>query len=253
MTTAELQSPPVHALAATTDSQILCATQSGLRRSSDNGGSWRNAAEPAPTTAICVMDDGRILAAAVGAVQISDDAGASWEARELPSPSTIVSSILATETSVLAATLEDGALRSDDGGRSWRGWNFGLLNWRVNTLCRDAQGIIWAGTESGLFRSDTDGRSWKDQADFTNASILSLEATEAGRLWLGTTGRRAAQPHKPGSGLDARLSVAAPDQRDQRKWRQNRRAAWPDGVGKRWRERIRGSVIQGYNLHKMAR
>ena len=187
MTPPEVQSPRVHALAETTDGQILCATQSGLRRSSDGGRTWHNVAEPVPTTAICVMDYGPILAAAVGAVQISDDAGGSWDARALPSQSIIVSAMLATSSSVLAATLEDGVLRSDDGGASWRGWNFGLLNWRVNTLCQDSRGAIWAGTESGLFRSDADGRNWQDQADFANTAILALEATEAGRLWLGTT------------------------------------------------------------------
>ncbi|MCY3781696.1 MAG: hypothetical protein OXG78_15380 [Chloroflexi bacterium] len=187
MTSAELQSPRVHALAAMPGGQIFCAKQSGLQRSSDNGRTWRNITEPAPTTAICVMDDGCIFVATVGAVQISDDAGASWHARALPSQSTIVSALLATEGAVLAATLEDGVLRSDDGGRSWRGWNVGLLNWRVNALCRDSEGTIWAGAESGLFRSDTDGRSWQDQSDFVNSAILSLAAAEAGRLWLGTT------------------------------------------------------------------
>ena len=187
MTPPDLQPPRVHALAAMPDGQIFCATQSGLQRSSDGGASWRNIADPAPTTAICLMDDGRILAAAAGAMQLSDDSGENWQSRALPSPSTIVSALLATWDYVLAATLEDGALRSDDGGRNWRGWNFGLLNWRVNALCMDSQGSIWAGTESGLFRSDNGGRSWQDQADFANASILSLEATEAGGLWLGTT------------------------------------------------------------------
>ena len=97
----------------------------------------------------------------------------------------------------MAATLEDGVLRSDDGGITWRGWNFGLLNWRVNALCRDAQGAIWAGAESGLFRSDTDGRSWQDQADFADTTILSLAATEAGRLWLGTTNGALHCRHSP--------------------------------------------------------
>ncbi|MDE2856297.1 MAG: hypothetical protein OXN94_00460 [Chloroflexota bacterium] len=177
----------VNALATTADGIIYCAAQSGLKRSFDLGRSWRNVGEAAPATVICALDAACILAATVGAVQISEDAGASWQARALPSPSTIVSSLLATSESILAATLEDGVLRSDDDGMSWRGWNFGLLSWRVNALCRDSAGIIWAATESGLFRSETDGRSWQDQADFAQASILSLEATAAGGLCLGTT------------------------------------------------------------------
>lgn len=180
------QSRRVNALATTDDGVIYCAGQGGLKRSSNRGRTWRNVAEAAPTTAICAMNHGCILAATVGAVQISDDAGATWHATALPSPSTIVSAMLATEESVLAATLEDGALRSEDGGNTWRGWNFGLLNWRVNTLCRDSRGVIWTGTESGLFRSDTDGRRWQDQPALVDMAIHSLAATAEGGLWLGT-------------------------------------------------------------------
>ena len=188
MRPAEVQSPRVHALAATRDGQIFSATQSGLQRSTDNGRSWRKVAKRAPTTAICVTDDGCILGATIGAVQISQDAGASWDARSLPSRSTIVSAMLATSGSLLAATLEDGVLRSVDGGTTWRGWNFGLLNWRINALCRDSEGVIWAGTESGLFRSDTDGCSWQDQQATADTVVHSLAARADGGLWMGTSG-----------------------------------------------------------------
>ncbi len=180
------QSRRVNALATTPDGLIYSAAQAGLKRSSDRGRTWRNVAEATPTTAVCAMNHAGILAAAAGAVQISLDAGATWQARALPSPSTIVSALLATEESVLAATLEDGVLRSEDGGKSWRGWNFGLLNWRVNTLCRDSRGVIWAGAESGLFRSDTDGRRWQDQPALVDTAINSLAAMAEGGLCLGT-------------------------------------------------------------------
>ncbi len=93
--------------------------------------------------------------------------------------------MLSTDGALLAASLEDGALRSDDGGRTWRGWNFGLLDWRVNALC-DGQGAIWAGTDCGLFRSDSAGRSWRDVPAFDDSPILSLARAAGGALLIGT-------------------------------------------------------------------
>jgi hypothetical protein len=89
----------------------------------------------------------------------------------MQSPPPLVLSLLVTpdhaaDGIVLAATAQDGVLRSADRGVTWASWNFGLLDPNVIALAlspdyrRDE--TIFAGVESGVFCSTNGGRSWRE-------------------------------------------------------------------------------------------
>jgi photosystem II stability/assembly factor-like uncharacterized protein len=102
---------------------------------------------------------------------------------------------------VLAATVEDGVLRSADRGSEWQAWNFGLLDLDVYALALSpafgggpAAGgdeTAFVGTETGVFRSTNGGRAWRETSlDPDLAPVLCLALSpdypRDGCLYAGT-------------------------------------------------------------------
>jgi hypothetical protein len=196
----------------THDGICFAARRSGLYRSEDGGVTWRSAYEALglsallPTMAVAVspdfVEDRSVFAGVLGGILRSRDGGSSWSIAELPSPPPLVSALVvspdfAHDSTLLAATMEDGVFRSADRGSRWASWNFGLLDLRVLTLAVSPafahDETLFAGTESGLFRSTNGGRAWRE-IDFptTAAPVLSLALSPAyaadGILFAGTEG-----------------------------------------------------------------
>jgi photosystem II stability/assembly factor-like uncharacterized protein len=100
---------------------------------------------------------------------------------------------VAIDNLILAATLDDGIMRSLDRGRTWSPANFGLLDLKTLgvTLCPDftTEQIALVSTESALFRSRNGGLSWKEVGfweDAVQAAAFSPSFGEDRRAWVGT-------------------------------------------------------------------
>ncbi len=196
------------------DGICIAAKASGLYRSVDGGRTWQGAyqslhlQEPLATTTVAISPafetDRQVLAGIRGGVLISRDAGENWEfvqalpERQLATPFVTALAISPNFTQdglVLAATEQDGVLRSMDGGLSWASWNFGLLDLHILSLVFspdfDRDETIYIGTESGVFCSKTGGKAWHE-VDFPleAAPVLSLALdpnfTANGILYAGT-------------------------------------------------------------------
>jgi len=191
---------------------LIAAKASGLELSLDGGETWQNAYHAlgveAPLGTFAVETvwvnhrqlqvfaglSGGILCASFK-LELQD---ISWQKAQIPSPPPLITDFAISPASleeglVLAATLEDGVLRSVDHGKSWTGWNFNLLDRTV--LCLEISPpladhhTVFAGTESGLFRSSNEGKSWHEiLLPFGNDAILSMALShnygEDGCLWL---------------------------------------------------------------------
>lgn len=111
-------------------SHLWAATEKGLFRSSDAGGSWQRADR----------DSGRYLIQAVA----FDPADAQR---------------------MLAASGGGGVYRSTDGGASWEPSSDGLAaTWVEKLYAASGSGVVFAQTGTGLFRRDPDG-SWDEKAE----------------------------------------------------------------------------------------
>jgi photosystem II stability/assembly factor-like uncharacterized protein len=202
----------IPALDAADSSILIAAKASGLEFSSDGGEIWQNAylalgvEAPLGTFAVdaVFLEDNQVQVFAGlsgGILFASFESGFqdfSWQKAHIPSPPPLVTDFVISpnfleEGLVLAATLEDGVLRSTDHGKSWTGWNFNLLDRTV--LCLEISPplsdnhTVFAGTESGLFRSVNGGKSWREiLLPFGNDPILSMALShnygEDGCLWI---------------------------------------------------------------------
>lgn len=175
----------VHAFAALPplDDNVvfLCARQSGLYRSTNDGNDWQSVLNsiapnrPFTATAIALSpqfaSDRTLMVGVYGGVLRSFDAGTSWSLAPLPSPPPLVSCLAFSpnyeeDGIVIAGTIEDGIFQSADRGISWQPWNFGLLDLQVLSLAVSPEfamdGTVFAGTETGIAISKNGGRAWRD-------------------------------------------------------------------------------------------
>jgi photosystem II stability/assembly factor-like uncharacterized protein len=150
--------------------------------------------------------DHMILAGTNSGIATSRDAGDTWQAAQLPISGTMVLALcfspqFASDSSILAGTMEDGILASDTRGERWSNKSFGMLDATVYSLAispayaRD--GMAFAGTETSLYYTYNSARAWKplpfpEQAapvlslgispDFINDGVL-FAGTEQGGLY----------------------------------------------------------------------
>ena len=177
------------ALSPTGDgSPALAATIVGLLVSHDGGRTW--GADEGP------MGRAPILAAAFSPAFASDRLALlggqgticrahdlrGWLPARLPRANICVTSLacstdFAEDGVVLAATAEDGVLRSGDRGASFETWNFGLLDLEVVALTLSPHfghdGIALAATPTGLYRTTNGGRSWREVLEARAAAAFT--------------------------------------------------------------------------------
>lgn len=186
----------VYAFIRASETTLFAARSDGLFRSDDEGANWRYAYEtldsaiPVGTTAVALnphydsQSEQHIFAGVPGGILRSINGGESWDFVVLAEPLPVVSAIVVSpaydsDSTVLAATIEDGIYRSETQGKHWQSTNFGLLDFSVYALAASpdfaADEIVFAATESGIFRSMNGGRAWRE-TDFPMdaAPVLSL-------------------------------------------------------------------------------
>lgn len=197
----------IFSLAALDNGGCLAGSDQGLWAWQPKKKQWQPFATQFSTVPIsAVAAAGQtMLIGSNGDIAYSNDAGKNWTLASLVVKSHVfglaVSPNFANDHIALAATAQDGVLRSPDGGESWYAWNFGLLDLSVNSLVFSPNfaedDTVFAGTELGVFMSQNQGRAWRE-VGFPNAqgpvvalSVAAndtlLAATEGHGLWTAQT------------------------------------------------------------------
>lgn len=120
---------------------------------------------PLKSVAALLSIEGRLIAGGTGGIAYSPDGGKSWQKAE---GREAVDSVLALAVSshfaqckiVLAATLENGILRSDDQGEHWYSVISGLENLEATALTWIDDTHVLVGTTNGIYHSSNQGQSW---------------------------------------------------------------------------------------------
>lgn len=120
---------------------------------------------PLKSVASLLFVEGRLVAGGTGGIAYSPDGGKSWYKAEIQDP---IDSVLAMSASsrfaqdkiVLAATLENGILRSDDAGQHWYAATSGLENLETTALTWTRDNNVLVGTTNGIYHSSNGGQSW---------------------------------------------------------------------------------------------
>ena len=156
----------------------LAATERGLLRTADAGGSWEEQRLGAAraVTALLVLDDGVLAATPLGLYR-SADSGRSWSFLSPGPPDIRVGRLVASKGPVvLFAGTPGGLFRSPDGGRSWwRCRGLRLSDITALAVSADAQTVLAADfVHGGIFRSADGGDSW---------SAVPTEGLVPDRVW----------------------------------------------------------------------
>ena len=138
---------------------LYAGTASGMFKSEDGGGTWREA------------NTGLTKAFIRGAIAIDP----------------------VNPQILYAGPSSGGVFKSEDGGASWRAVNTGLTDGRAWALAIDpaTPQTLYAGTMGGVFKSEEGGASWKDiSAGLTNTAVyaLAIDPANPQTLYAGTDG-----------------------------------------------------------------
>lgn len=151
-------------------------------------GTWRPRSAGLPLTGVAALaaQDGWLWAGGAEGIARSADGGQSWQTGVThgvaASVTTLaVSPTFAEDTSLLAATLSGGVLRSEDAGASWTAANFGLGDVEVTALLWPQREVVLAATASGIYRSPNGGRAWR-AAGAAGQPVAALAQTSDGHL-----------------------------------------------------------------------
>ncbi len=196
----------IFALAAQPGGTCLAATENGLWQFANS--QWSVIAPQfAQVTLSAVAAQGNtICVGASGDIAISRDGGKTFVLATLPVKAHIISIALSPAFEKdgigLAATAQDGVLRTADSSASWHAWNFGLLDLAVNAIALSPDfsndATCFAATDHGVFISSNSGRAWNelpigmDNGPFTSLAVgtqsrASLQVgTEGHGLWMAT-------------------------------------------------------------------
>ncbi len=160
----------IFALAAQPSGRCLAATEQGLWKYAS--GQWSAiAAQFAKVMLSAVAAHGNtICVGASGDIALSRDGGKTFTLATLPVKAHIIAIVLSPAFDKdgigVAATAQDGVLRTADGGASWHAWNFGLLDLAVNAIALSPNfsndATCFAATDHGVFISSNGGRAWNE-------------------------------------------------------------------------------------------
>ncbi|MFN4293538.1 MAG: WD40/YVTN/BNR-like repeat-containing protein [Thermoflexales bacterium] len=192
----------VFALAPQPGGACLAATEQGLWRFDPRRGGWQPIAPQfahVPLTAVAACGPTWLIGAS-GDIAFSQDGGQNWQLAHLPVKARVlglaVSPDFERDGVALAATAEDGVLRSADRGVTWHAWNYGLLDLGVNTIAvspdfgEDA--TCFAASDHAVFMSINGGRAWQElpapmaAGPFTSLTVATTPRGPA--LYAGTEG-----------------------------------------------------------------
>ena len=106
--------------------------------------------------------EGLLLAGGLEGIAYSLDGGMHWQSVALEDGAASITAFalspqFAKDHTAVAATMENGVLRTDDGGRSWANASFGLESFEVTALAWFSASVLLAATSDGIYRSSNAG------------------------------------------------------------------------------------------------
>ncbi|HLV37540.1 MAG TPA: hypothetical protein VKY59_20650, partial [Spirillospora sp.] len=123
----------------------------------------------------------------------SADGGLTWQPGVIHGVSASISAIAVSpdfdrDSSVLAATLAGGVLRSEDAGQSWTAANFGLSDTEITALLWPQTDLVLAAAAHGIYRSPNGGRAWRQTAGTEGQAVAALARLRDGRFLAAVEG-----------------------------------------------------------------
>lgn len=160
---------PVFAL-ATGRNKVWAGGVGGVACYSADGAheAWEQGSATLPLSAVTTLLflDGFLLAGGSEGIAYSYDNGATWQQAEVEDGMVSVVALVASpnfssDQTAVAATLDQGIIRTNDGGRTWINASFGLESMEVSALAWGAGATVMAATSDGMYRSRDAGRAWR--------------------------------------------------------------------------------------------
>ncbi|PJF46933.1 MAG: hypothetical protein CUN48_11245 [Candidatus Thermofonsia Clade 3 bacterium] len=192
----------IFALAPQPGGGCLAATEQGLWQLDPRHGGWQPIAPQfahVPLTAVAAYDRTWLIGSN-GDIAFSHDDGQNWQLAHLPVKARVlglaISPAFERDGIALAATAEDGVLRSADRGVTWHAWNYGLLDLGINAIAVSPDfgedTTCFAASDHAVFMSVNGGRAWQElPASMAAAPFTSLTVATTPRgptLYAGTEG-----------------------------------------------------------------
>lgn len=167
-----IPNPAIHAIAFVPNpggsTDLYAATNDGVYRSTNLGGSWTHASFIASSTeGLEVTPSGAVLAGTQGQhIFRSNDAGGTWTNVQGASVLDFAVNLNGTSgVSLFSGGVDTGVLRSTDDGATWSDANIGIDDLEINSVAVVPNGSggsnILAGSYSGIYRSTNDGAWWE--------------------------------------------------------------------------------------------
>ena len=150
---------------------------------------WEPGVTSLPLSAVTTLlaPYGVVLAGGSEGIAYSYNNGKSWRRAQLEDSAASITALAASpnfagDHTAIAATLENGILRTNDGGQTWTNASFGLESLEVTALTWVDSTTILAATGTGIYRSRDAGRGWKRLYLDDEAEIEALTALPDGTL-----------------------------------------------------------------------
>ncbi|HET8847124.1 MAG TPA: hypothetical protein VFN35_37030 [Ktedonobacteraceae bacterium] len=167
-----LLTPPSPVFALATQGDVLWVGGVGglASRSLSQGEQavWRQESGTLPLSSISVLLtlDSLLLAGGSEGIAYSYAGRADWQRAMLEDGVASITAFaaspqFASDSTIVAATLANGILRTNDGGSTWRNASFGLESMEVTTLVWEEGTSVLAVTSDGIYRSRDAGRAWR--------------------------------------------------------------------------------------------
>lgn len=156
---------------------------------SEEQGSWVpvGAALPLSSVTTLLALQGLLLAGGSEGIASSSNHGKTWWRAEIEDRTAAITALaaspdFASDGIAVAATLEQGIMRTDDGGQTWINASFGLECLEITALLWRGGTTILAATGDGIYRSRDAGRGWKRLPVEGEAEVEALAALPDGTL-----------------------------------------------------------------------
>ncbi len=183
----------IYALVINRFDHLFAASDQGILRSTDEGGSWRRfdagLAPYVPQTLAVDEQNFLYVGTAGGGVLMSNDNGETWAPTGLANNS-IRCLALRSGGEVYAGSLFGEIFYSRDRGAHWERIDRGLLHTPVNALAVGLSGEVYAGSGGeGVIVSTDRGESWQFlNRGLENRRVISLLVVPEGTVYAGTLG-----------------------------------------------------------------
>lgn len=170
---------------------VYAGTDSGVFRSTDNGGGWTQVAAGSPVRTVAVGSNGFVYAGTSSGIYLSTDAGVSWYITTMTYQT--MSLAAAPSGAILAGTASNGIYASTDNGTSW--FQVAVSSGEeVYSLAVSSSGYIFAAAYDasnpnleGVYRSTDGGGTWT-QVGLANDWVWALAVSSTGNVFAGTYG-----------------------------------------------------------------